>query len=259
MDLATLIGLIGTISVIMYALIIGGSIFIFIDVTSMIIVLAGTILIILIRWDLNKLISALKITSKVFFYKAGEPVDLINTCLSLAKIARKDGILSLDTFDLQAQPLLKQGVQLLIEGYDQQSVHDILTKDLNATCARHATGKAIFQNAVDVAPAMGVIGTIIGLVQMLSNMNDPKSLGPAMAMALLSMLYGLIIANIICAPIVDKLIYRNEQEYLLRNIIIDALACMQLGQTPQAMALTLKSYLAPELRAKINKAEQEEK
>jgi chemotaxis protein MotA len=251
MDLATLIGMIGALSVICYALLISGSIFMFVDLTALIIVVAGTILIILIRWDFVKFMTALKVASKAFFVSSNEPLEVINTCLSLSKAARKGGILSLDSFDLSKSPILKQGVQLLLEGYDQKAVNEILSREMNLTLARHTTGQAIFENAVDVAPAMGLIGTLIAMVQMLSNMADPNAIGPAMAMALLSTLYGIIIANIICAPIVDKLILRTNQEMLLRQIVIDAMTGMQNGQSTQALEFTLRTYLPPVKRMQI--------
>ena len=133
---------------------------------------------------------------------------------------------------------------MLVDGHDADVVRATLLKDIGLTEKRHETGIAIFRSLGDVAPAMGMIGTLIGLVAMLSNMDDPKAIGPAMAVALLTTLYGAFIANIIAIPLADKLAIRNQQEKQNNQLILDAILGIQDGQNPKVIEGILRNYLA---------------
>jgi chemotaxis protein MotA len=137
---------------------------------------------------------------------------------------------------------------MLIDGNSKEVVDTVLHKDLKATIDRHTWGAKVFSATADVAPAMGMIGTLIGLVQMLSNMSDPKSIGPAMAVALLTTLYGAIIANMIAMPIADKLTLRKTDELRARSMCIDGVLAIQEGQNPRIIESMLKAYLDPAKR-----------
>lgn len=242
MDLATLIGLLGAFGIIATAIVIGGSALIFLNVPSLLIVGLGTIMVVLMKFPLAHFFSAFKIAMKAFLHKPEDPQSLIREGVELANIARKEGVLGLEGREI-SNPFLERGIQLCVDGHEPEFVRQMLNKDVNLTIERHERGQAIFRAIGDVAPAMGMIGTLIGLVQMLSNMDDPKAIGPAMAIALLTTLYGAIIANAFAIPIADKLALRSNEERLNKALILEAINAIQEGINPRVMEELLKTYL----------------
>lgn len=241
-DLATLIGLVGSFGIIIAAIVIGGSALIFLNVPSLLIVGVGTIMVVLMKFPLTHFLSAFKIAMKAFLHKPEDPQQLIREGVELANIARKEGVLGLEGQEIE-NPFLKRGIQLCVDGHEPEFVRQMLTKDVNLTIERHDKGQAIFKAIGDVAPAMGMIGTLIGLVQMLSAMDDPKAIGPAMAVALLTTLYGAVIANAFAMPIADKLAHRSSEERLNKTLILEAINAIQEGINPRIMEELLKTYL----------------
>jgi chemotaxis protein MotA len=242
MDLATLIGLLGATGVIAMAMILGGSAFLFVNVPSLLIVLVGTMFATLIKFPIGHFFGAFKVAAKAFFAKTEDAKTLIEEGVELANIARKEGVLGLEGQDIQNE-FLKRGIQLCVDGHEPEFVRAMLSKDINLTIERHERGRAIFKAMGDVAPAMGMIGTLIGLVQMLSAMDDPKSIGPAMAVALLTTLYGAIIATVFALPIADKLELRSQDERLNKALILETISSIQEGLNPRVMEELLKTYL----------------
>ena len=242
MDLATLIGLIGAIGIVLTSIMIGGSAGTFINTPSLLVVLGGTVLVTMMKFSLGKFAGAASIAVKAFLYAPSKPEELIEESVDLAKAARKGGLLALEDREI-ADEFMKTGLGLLIDGHPADIVRSMLQKDLNETLQRHSDGQDIFKAIGDVGPAMGMIGTLIGLVQMLANMDDPKQIGPAMAVALLTTLYGAIIANMIAIPIADKLAVRSREEFKSKSLIIDALLSIQGGQNPRIIASMLEAYL----------------
>ncbi|MGB0216160.1 MAG: MotA/TolQ/ExbB proton channel family protein, partial [Alteromonas oceani] len=145
-------------------------------------------------------------------------------------------------------PFMQKGVDMLVDGHDIDVVRETLAKDISMTTERHEFGVSIFKGLGDVAPAMGMIGTLIGLVAMLSNMDDPKAIGPAMAVALLTTLYGAFLANVICLPIAAKLSNRLNEEKLNQSLILDGIVGIADGQNPRVIEGILKNYLAASKR-----------
>ena len=253
MDLATLIGLIGALVTIGVAILVGGVPGAFIDVASIVIVGVGTVLVTLIKFSIIQFFGAAKVAYHAFMYKVADPEDLINETVELANKARSRGTLALEDEEVN-DPFLKKAIDLLVDGYEPDVVESILSKDLNQTVKRHKDGQAIFKAIGEVAPAMGMIGTLIGLVQMLSAMDNPKQIGPAMAVALLTTLYGAIIANMIALPIANKLELRSADEQLTKSMIIDAVLSIQVGQNPRVIRDILKNYLPRSQRDTKEKA-----
>ncbi len=247
MDLATLIGLVGAFGIILASIMLGGSAIIFVNVPSILVVGLGTIMVVLMKFPLGHFLSAFKIAMKAFLYKAEDPQQLIREGVELANIARKEGVLGLEGQEIDNE-FLQRGIQLCVDGHEPDFVRQMLTKDVNLTIERHDKGQAIFKAIADVAPAMGMIGTLIGLVQMLSAMDDPKAIGPAMAVALLTTLYGAIIANAFATPIADKLAHRSGEERLNKTLILEAINAIQEGINPRVMEELLKTYLPVSLR-----------
>ncbi|HHH45488.1 MAG TPA: flagellar motor protein PomA [Thiotrichales bacterium] len=254
MDLATLLGLLGAFGIITAAIVVGGSALIFVNVPSLLVVLGGTIFVVLMKFPLGHFLGAFKIALKAFLHKSEDPNDLIREGVALANVARKEGVLGLENQEISNE-FLKRGIQLCVDGHEPEFVRSMLTKDINLTIERHERGQAIFKAIGDVAPAMGMIGTLIGLVQMLSNMDDPKKIGPAMAVALLTTLYGAVIANAFAMPIADKLAHRTMEERLNKSLILEAINGIQEGINPRVMEELLKTYLPPSKRDAVGEKE----
>ncbi|MEL7187395.1 MAG: flagellar motor protein PomA [Pseudomonadota bacterium] len=242
MDLATLIGLIGAFGIVLTSIFLGGSAGTFLNTPSLLVVLGGTVLVTMMKFSLGKFLGAAGIAVKAFLHKPTNPEDLIQESIELAKAARQGGLLALEDKEI-SDDFMKTGLGLLIDGHPADTVKAMLQKDLNETVKRHADGQDIFKAIADVGPAMGMIGTLIGLVQMLSNMDDPKQIGPAMAVALLTTLYGAILANMFAGPIADKLAVRSREENTSKSLIIDALLAIQGGQNPRIIGSMLEAYL----------------
>ncbi|MBV1881798.1 MAG: flagellar motor protein PomA [Pseudomonadales bacterium] len=242
MDLATLIGMLGAFGIVLSAMILGGSALIFVNVPSMLIVIGGSAFVVLMKFTLGQFLGALSIAGKSFKFKSDEPLELIELVTELADAARKGGLLSLEGKEV-GNDFLQKGISLLVDGHDPEVVRAVLNKDMKQAVNRHEWGAKIFSAIGDVGPAMGMIGTLIGLVQMLSAMDDPKSIGPAMAVALLTTLYGAMMATMIALPIADKLTLRAEEESRIKSMIIDAITAIQAGQNPRVIQSMLQTYI----------------
>lgn len=249
MDLATLIGILGSVGFVVMAMVQGGDIAMFINVPSILIVFCGSLFVVLSQYTLGQFFGAGKIAGKAFMFKIDTPESQIEKIVEMADAARKGGFLALEEAEI-ANPFMQKGVDMLVDGHDVEVVRATLSKDISMTSERHEFGKTIFKSLGDVAPAMGMIGTLVGLVAMLSNMDDPKSIGPAMAVALLTTLYGAMLANLICLPIAVKLTNRAAEEKLNQSLVLDGIIGIADGQNPRVIEGILKSYLAASKRAK---------
>lgn len=242
MDLATLLGLIITFGFILGAIISGGPIILFVNIPSLLIVIGGSVAVVLMQFTLSQFFGAFKVAMKAFFHKSVDATELIEQAGVLANVARKEGMMALESQEID-NPFLNKGIQLCVDGHPPELVRKMLSKDINLTIQRHELGQRIFKALGNIAPAMGMIGTLIGLVQMLSNMDDPKSIGPAMAVALLTTLYGAIIANAFALPIADKLELRMNEEKTNRTLILETISGIQEGMNPRVLEELLKAFL----------------
>jgi len=241
-DLATLLGILGAFGIIGGAMTMSGGIGIFVDIPSVLIVLVGTFFVVLMKFNLSQFLGCFKVAGKAFIFKLVDPVDLIDEVVELADDARKNGLLSLEDKEV-SDAFLQSGIQLLVDGHDPEVVRSLLYKDMSETLKRHEVGSAIWKQMGDTAPAMGMVGTLIGLVAMLANMSDPASIGPAMAVALLTTLYGAMLGNMVALPISDKVALRRNEESRIKNMVIDALMGIQAGQNPRVIDSMLRNYL----------------
>jgi chemotaxis protein MotA len=242
-DIATLLGLVGSFAIVIMAIFLGGSAGMFIDPASILIVIIGSTFVVLMQYPLGQFLGAGKIAAKAFMFKSVPLDTLIDEIFGLADEARKGGLLSLEGKEV-GHPFLSKGIQMLVDGHDSNVVKSQMSRDMNQAFARHDTGAKVFKAFGDVGPAMGMIGTLVGLVQMLANMDDPKAIGPAMAVALLTTLYGAVLANMVCLPLQAKLANRANEELLCQQMILDALLAIQAGQNPRVLDGALKTYLA---------------
>ena len=254
MDFATLIGLVGASLLIASAVILGTSPLVFINPASLLIVVGGTLLVVLAKFSFAQFLGAFKAAARAFKFKLPETQASIEELVDLANVARKEGVLGLEDREISS-PFLGQGIQMLVDGQDGKTIKELLNKERLMTLDHNRSGAKVFTAMADVAPAMGMIGTLIGLVQMLSNMEDPKSIGPAMAVALLTTLYGAMIATMIATPIADKLSLRMTEEARMQSLYIDALVAIQEGTNPRIIEQMLSSYLPPKEREKVAEPE----
>ena len=199
MDIASLVGIIGAFGIVIAAMVTGGDIGVFVNVPSLLIVIGGSLFVVLMKFPLAHFLAVGKVVGKAFKFKSVKPEDIIAETVDLADAARKGGLLSLEDKEVSTD-FMQRGIQLLVDGHDPDIVKALLNKEKGLTTERHEYGSDIFKAIGDVGPGMGMIGTLVGLVQMLSNMSDPKSIGPAMAVALLTTLYGAMLATMFALP-----------------------------------------------------------
>lgn len=254
MDLATLIGVVGAIGCIVTAILMGGQMGTFVNGPSVMIVVAGTMAVVLMKFPLTNMLGAFGVAVKAFVHKSQQPSSIIEQSVELANVARKDGLLGLENVAVENEFLAK-GIAMVVDGNPPELVSKILAKEISLSIERNETGLSIFKAIGDVAPAMGMIGTLIGLVQMMSNMSDPKSIGPAMAVALLTTLYGAVIANVFALPIAAKLAIRSNEERLGKSMILESISAIQEGLNPRMIEGLLNVYLPENKKAKpVDKA-----
>lgn len=249
MDVATLIGLIMGVSLLLWAIMSKSDLSAFVDGGSVAIVVGGAISAAMISFPLGNLLGVVRVVKNAFFAKTHNANALIKDMVSYAEVARRDGILSLENIanDIE-DPFIVGGIRMAVDGTDPELIQQIMESELESVAARHEAGRALFENIGKYAPAFGMIGTLIGLVIMLQNMADPDSIGPAMAIALLTTLYGSILANLIALPLADKLGTRSRDELILKEIIIRGVMAIQSGDNPRVVEQKLKSFLPHRLR-----------
>ena len=257
MDFATIIGLIGGIILISVAITAGSDAMLFVNAPSIMIVIGGTMAATLIKFPLKHCFNSVKVAVNAFRHESTHPSELIRIANEMAAIARKSGVIALDGYEVQDR-FFKRAAQMVADGYKPEFVEQALREDMEQTQERHEVGQRMFRAIGESAPAFGMIGTLVGLIQMLNVLDDPANIGPAMAIALLTTLYGALIANLVALPIADKLELRSHQERINHMVIISSIAAIQQGQNPRLMDELLEAYLPVReremLHAEFNKA-----
>lgn len=250
MDIATVIGLIMGTGLLLWAISSGSDLPTFINPPSVAIVIGGAVSASLVGFPLKNLLGIVGVVKNCFFSKTRDPNGLIMDMVKYAEIARRDGILSLENVTSEiTDPFLVSGIQMAVDGTDPDLIETIMMNDLETIEQRHSDGKGLFETFGKYAPAFGMIGTLVGLVIMLKNMDDPASIGPAMAVALLTTLYGAVVANLVALPMADKLGLRSREEVLLKMIVIKGVMAIQSGDNPRIVEQKLKTFLPNRLRA----------
>jgi chemotaxis protein MotA len=250
MDIATIIGFVATFGLIIMAM---GDPTPFIDLPSVYIVVLGTLTAVLARSSFPEFIGAIGVALKTVKHKVDKPEDLIEKLVELGTIARKDGMIALEGQEI-ANPFLGKGIRMLVDGTDASIIKSTLEREMGMIKQRNSEGMAFIASAQEIAPAMGMIGTLVGLVLMLGNMSDPKSIGPAMAVALLTTMYGAIIANVICIPLNQKLGKLDLAESLNNELIIEGVMFIRDGGNPRMLPDLLMPFVSPKVRAKLEAA-----
>jgi chemotaxis protein MotA len=250
MDLATVIGVTLAIALIIGSIVMGGASFsTFIDIPSLLVVGGGALGAVLICFPLRTVLLVPGVTKKVFLNRATDYRAIINQLVSLAETARRDGLLALEAKLGQIDnPFIKLGIQMAIDGTRPEVIESILRSEMEAVATRHKDGKNLYDQMGKYAPAYGMIGTLLGLIMMLSNMSDPSGIGKGMAVALITTLYGSVVANVICLPFAEKLAFLNKQELLSLEIIIRGIMDIQSGENPRVIQQKLSTFLPPKQR-----------
>ncbi len=249
MDIATVVGIIAGFGLILISIILGGTLDTFINVPAIVIVVGGTISATLINYPLTDVVGLMGPVRQAFFTQDIDPRGLIQKLTEFATIARREGILALETHANETDDeFLGKSIQLAIDGTAPELIRDILTTEVAFMEDRHSRGQAILTAMGASAPAFGMIGTLIGLVQMLAGMEDPSSIGLGMAVALLTTLYGAVLANVVFLPVAGKLKVRTAGELLVKEITIEGILSIQSGDNPRVVEQKLKAFISPALR-----------
>lgn len=251
MDIATIIGLFLGFGLILTSIAIGGGsgLGAFVDGPSLMITVGGSFAALLINFPLKTCLSALSVIKKCFLTKLPETPQVIAQFKELATVVRKDGMLALEQeLEKVDDDFMKRGLEIVISGATDEQIRNVLETELSSIESRHATGKQIVDSTGAAAPAFGMIGTLVGLVQMLQSLDDPSQIGGGMAVALLTTLYGAIIANVACIPLAGKLEARSKEEVCVRELMITGLVGLAEGLAPRAIEDNLVAYLSPKNR-----------
>lgn len=249
MDIATLIGLILGVGLVIGSIALGGPLGPFIDVPSLMITVGGSFAALLMNFPLKHVLGVFSVIRKVFLASLPSTQQVIEEFKEFATVARRDGLLALESsVDGTNDPFLKRGLEMVIGGSSREEITILLETEVNYIEQRHQNGKKILDATAAAAPAFGMIGTLIGLVQMLRTLDDPSKIGLGMAVALLTTLYGAFIANAICIPLAGKLENRSQEEVMIRELMISGLASLVEGLPPRVLEERLMSFLAPKNR-----------
>ncbi len=252
MDLATIIGIASAFSLVLIAVASGGGLTWFLDGPSALIVCGGTFGAVLVNYPLSDVLGVIKVAKNAFFKKEQKTRDLINILVMMSKVSRKEGLLALQNVTGKMEdPFLLKAVNLIVDGLDPADVSHILETELDFIEERHRLGADIFTTMGNFAPAMGMTGTLIGLVQMLMRMNDPSAIGPAMSVALVTTFYGVVLAYLLFLPIAGKLKRLSTQEMLVKQLIINGILAIQAGDNPRILEQKLHSFISPHERKSL--------
>ena len=253
MDITTAVGTVLCAVLLLWSLTAGGTpIAMFVDVPSLVMVGGGTIAVTMMSFRISDLKGLVSVIMRTYMFKLPEPGQEIERIINYSNLARKEGLLALEAKLKEVDDsFFAKGVQLVIDGFAADTVRDIMDLELTWQHQRHSMGKKMLDAMGSMAPAFGMIGTLVGLVKMLANLSDPSSIGAGMAVALLTTFYGAVLANAVFIPLSGKLEVRAKEELLLRELMIEGIVAIQSGEKPQLIKEKLKSFLAPSARGAI--------
>jgi len=256
-DIATIVGIAVAFGLIAWSILLGGSLSGFIDMPSVAVVLGGTLGALLINFPLPKILGLAGVFKKTFLFTLDDPDAVITKMVKYAERARREGMLALEEdSENETDPFLRKGLRLAVDGTDPQLLEKILETDVGQIESRHAEGSKILAAGGTFAPAFGMIGTLIGLVNMLANLSDPTQIGAGMATALITTFYGAVMANALFLPLAGKLETRSKEEMVIKEMIIEGIMAIQSGDSPRIVEEKLKSFLSPTLRKKVDEAKE---
>ncbi len=248
MDVGTVVGL-----VLAYGMIVASvgpsALMTFVDVPSIFCTFGGTISVVLIHFPISQILNIGSVIKNAIFTRPQSPLDIVSLLVSFSEKARREGILSLESsMDEVQDPFIRTGLRLAVDGVEPELIKDILHTELAFIEDRHKSGTQLLEYMATAAPAFGMIGTLIGLVLMLQTLDDPSKIGPSMAVAILTTLYGALFANATCIPLAGKLKIRTSEEVLLKEIAIEGVMSIQSGDNPRILEQKLLAFLPPSMR-----------
>ncbi|MBL4591889.1 MAG: motility protein A [Phycisphaerales bacterium] len=249
MDIGTLIGLGVALASVGLAVVLGGDPLALINIPSVVVVLGGSTGAVICAFPLARILKVHAVVLKSIFNDTSDVAEVIRDLVRFAEIARREGILSLENHvgDMKEEFVVR-GIKMAVDGTDPELIRVIMETELEGLMDRHMAGKMILDQFAKYAPAFGMIGTLMGLIFMLGSMDDPASIGPSMAVALITTLYGAVIANVFAGPIADKLYMNDQEEVLLKTVIIAGVMSIQSGDNPRVVESKLLTYLPPAQR-----------
>lgn len=248
-DLATVIGLSLALVLVIGGIIAGGEPGAFVDFKSMLITGGGTLGAVIMATSMEQLKMLPKVIRRGFFASSPDMIGLVQTLVSFAEKARREGLLALEEDAGQLEDVfISKSIQLVVDGTDPELVKAILDTEIGLLEERHSEGKKMLDLMGEIAPAFGMLGTLVGLIMMLKNLDDPDALGPGMAVALITTFYGSFIANVFAIPLAKKLASRTKEEILSRELIVEGVLSIQAGENPRIVEEKLKVFLPPKLR-----------
>ncbi len=247
MDIATLIGIVVGFGLIIGSILLNGSLGAFMDAPSALIVVGGTIATTFIMERMDRVLGAIKVAKNAFLNPSTDVSQTVELILNLSNKARREGILALEEEKID-NPFLAKGLRMAVDGLAREEIRDTLTSELVSMKQRHQRGQKLFKFMGATAPSMGMIGTLIGLVQMLQTLDDPAAIGPAMAVALLTTMYGAVLAFVICNPIAEKLERRTSEETMNMTVVIEGIDSIVRGHNAAVIREKLEARLEPHKR-----------
>ena len=248
MDIATIAGLVGAQVLVLGAMAMGGDMGMYIDVPSAVIVVGGAICGVLARWPMAGFIIGVTAVMKAITSTIPDPKEIIDKIVELADTARKGSILALEKVTVE-EPFLAKAVKLMVDGYDPKVIDELIELEITNMTTRHKDGAAVMENMAEAAPAFGMIGTVVGLIVIMANLSDPDKIGPGLAVALITTLYGSMVANMVFIPLGQKLKWRSREEQLNMAIVREGVASITKGENPRSIREKLESFLAGNQRA----------
>ncbi len=246
-DLSTVFGLLAGAALILSAIVLGGRPSLYLDFPSFLIVFGGTLGVTFIKNPLDRVFSTLSVVRKAFTNRLTQPEELAEQIVQLSRKARRESLLALNRVPI-GDPFLARSVKLAVDGMEPAEIKTLLEAEIQTLAQRHKQGQELLEGMAASAPAFGMIGTLIGLVQMLANMNEPHSIGPAMAVALLTTLYGALLAYLVCLPLAEKLRNRSRQEVNARMMVLQGIVAIAHGEHPMSIGEKLAPYVEPRAR-----------
>jgi chemotaxis protein MotA len=255
LDLASLSGILIGLIAIGAPILMGSDPIGFVDVKSIAVVLGGGLASTITSYKLTEIKSLIQVTKKAFLGEQPNPVKTIKLLTDMAQKARREGLLSLeDEMENVSDKFLKDAVQQVVDGVDPELFLETMDLELSNMKMRHDLGSGIFKTMAALFPAWGMLGTLIGLVQLLGSLDNPDEIGPAMAVALITTFYGSVLANYVCTPIANKLILKSKEEIHEKNMIIEGVLSIQSGENPRILENKLKTFLSPIQKTSYEKA-----
>jgi len=252
MDMATIIGLLAGFGLVTVAILSGGGAGVFFHIPSMMITVGGMISATLIHFSLGTVLGIVSVAKKTLFNQVESEQDIIQRLVDYAAISRRDGALALEQQLKQARdPFLVKGIQMLIDGQKEESMAEQLGTEVQYLQERHETGKKVMEFMGSSAPAFGMIGTLIGLVQMLRELNSPDSIGAGMATALITTFYGALLANLLFLPLAGKLGLRSKTETIQKEMVIEGLLAIARGESPTAVRERMQAFVSAKHREEL--------